>query len=79
VTLAHRNPGRRGRVRQVEGNFTFHTARSTGFAQPAPGQAPTPGLLKNVPAEKPRTMLGRTRVNYVAGRGPLAVIDRALQ
>ena len=26
-----------------------------------------------------RTMLGLTSVNYVAGRGPLAVVDRALQ
>jgi 3',5'-cyclic AMP phosphodiesterase CpdA len=66
-------------AQKVEGNITFHTARSTGFPQPAPGQAPAPGPLKNVPAEKLRTMLGLTSVNYVAGGGPLAVIDRALQ
>jgi 3',5'-cyclic AMP phosphodiesterase CpdA len=66
-------------AQKVEGNITFHTARSTGFPQPAPGQAPAPGPLRNVPAEKLRTMLGLTSVNYVAGRGPLAVIDRALQ
>jgi 3',5'-cyclic AMP phosphodiesterase CpdA len=66
-------------AQKVEGNFTFHTARSTGFPQPAPGQAPAPGPLKNVPAEKLRTMLGLTSVNYVAGQGALAVIDRALQ
>jgi 3',5'-cyclic AMP phosphodiesterase CpdA len=65
-------------AQKVEGNITFHTARSTGFPQPAPGQAPAPGPLKNVPAEKLRTMLGLTSVNYVAGRGPLAVVDRAL-
>jgi 3',5'-cyclic AMP phosphodiesterase CpdA len=66
-------------ARKVEGNMTFHTARSTGFPQPAPGQAPAPGPLKNVPAEKLRTMLGLTSVNYVAGQGPLAVVDAALQ
>jgi 3',5'-cyclic AMP phosphodiesterase CpdA len=66
-------------ARKVEGNITFHTARSTGFPQPAPGQAPSPGPLKNVPAEKLRTMLGLSSVNYVAGRGPLAVVDETLK
>ena len=56
-------------AQKVEGNMTFHTARSTGFPQPAPGQAPAPGPLKNVPAEKLRTMLGLTSVNYVARPG----------
>jgi 3',5'-cyclic AMP phosphodiesterase CpdA len=65
-------------AQKVEGNMTFHTARSTGFPQPAPGRAPAPGPLKNVPAERLRTMLGLTSVNYVAGRGPLAVVDTAL-
>jgi hypothetical protein len=59
--------------------MTFHTARSTGFPQPVPGQAPAPGPLKNVPAETLRTMLGLTTVNHVAGRGPLAVVDAALR
>jgi 3',5'-cyclic-AMP phosphodiesterase len=66
-------------AQKVEGNMTFHTARSTGFPQPAPGQAPAPGPLKNVPAEKLRTMLGLTSVNYVARPGPLAMIDWSLQ
>ena len=66
-------------AQKVEGNMTFHTARSTGFPQPAPGQAPAPGPLKNVPAEKLRTMLGLTSVTYTAGRGPLAVIDGTLR
>jgi hypothetical protein len=35
--------------------------------------------LKNVPAEKLRTMLGLTSVNYVEGRGPLAVVDESLR
>jgi 3',5'-cyclic AMP phosphodiesterase CpdA len=65
-------------AQKVEGNMTFHTARSTAFPQPAPGQAPAPGPLKNVPAEKLRSMLGLTSVNYVAGNGPLAVVDATL-
>jgi 3',5'-cyclic AMP phosphodiesterase CpdA len=66
-------------AQKVEGNITFHTARSTGFPQPAPGQAPGPGPLKNVPAEKLRSMLGLTTVKYVAGNGPLAVVDATLE
>jgi 3',5'-cyclic AMP phosphodiesterase CpdA len=66
-------------AQKVEGNVTFHTARSTGFPQPAPGQAPGPGPLKNVPAEKLRTLLGLTSVNYVASRGSLAVVDATLR
>jgi 3',5'-cyclic AMP phosphodiesterase CpdA len=66
-------------AQKVEGNMTFHTARSTGFPQPAPGQAAGPGPLKNVPAEKLRTMLGLTRVSYIATREPLAIVDAALQ
>jgi len=30
-------------MQKVEGNVTFHTARSTAFPQPAPGTAPSPG------------------------------------
>ena len=65
-------------LQKVEGNVTFHTARSTAFPQPAPGRAAGPGPIKNVPAERLRSMLGLTRVSYVAGRGPLAIVDAAL-
>jgi Icc protein len=65
-------------LQKVEGNVTFHTARSTAFPQPAPGQAAGPGPIKNVPAEKLRSMLGLTSVNFVAGRRSLAVIDSTL-
>jgi Icc protein len=66
-------------LQKVEGNVTFHTARSTAFPQPAPGAAAGPGPLKNVPAEKLRAMLGLTSVHYIEGRKPLAVIDTMLQ
>jgi 3',5'-cyclic AMP phosphodiesterase CpdA len=65
-------------AQKVEGNITFHAARSTGFPQPAPSQAAGPGPLKNVPAEKLRALLGLTTVNYVARQGPLAVVDATL-
>jgi 3',5'-cyclic-AMP phosphodiesterase len=65
--------------RKVEGNVTFHTARSTAFPQPEPGKAAAPGPLKGIPADRLRAMLGLTRVNYVEGQGPLAVVDRDLQ
>ena len=62
---------------KVEGNVTFHTARSTAFPQPAPGTAPAPGPLKDVPADKLRTLLGITHVNVVHGGSPLAIVDHA--
>ena len=65
--------------RKVEGNVTFHTARSTAFPQPEPGKAAAPGPLKNIPAGRLRGMLGLTSVSYVEGKKPLAVIDSTLE
>lgn len=65
-------------MQKVEGNVTFHTARSTAYPQPAPGTAPAPGPIKDVPAEKLRSTLGVTDVNYVAKVGQLAIVDEAL-
>ncbi len=65
-------------LQKTEGNVTFHTARSTAFPQPVPGMAAGPGPIKNLPADKLRDMLGLTSVNFVAGRGSLAVIDSTL-
>ena len=65
-------------LQKVEGNVAFHTARSTAYPQPAPGTAPSPGPIKDVPAEKLRSTLGVTDVSYVAKVGPLAVVDEAL-
>ncbi len=64
-------------VQKVEGNITFHTAMSTAFPQPRPGTAPKPGPMK-VPAEKLRSVLGVTSVNYVEGKNTLAVVDSPL-
>jgi 3',5'-cyclic AMP phosphodiesterase CpdA len=64
-------------MQKVEGNMTFHTALSTAFPQPAPGQAEGPGPMK-VPAERLRSMLGLTDVNYVQGKHALALVDSTL-
>ena len=64
-------------MQKVEGNVTFHTARSTAFPQPAPGEAPAPGPMK-VPAEKLRGLLGIQSVTYSQGESPLAVTPTAL-
>ncbi len=65
-------------MQKVEGNVTFHTARSTAFPQPAPGAAPSPGPLK-VPADKLRGMLGIASVTFKQGAQRLAIIDAPLQ
>ena len=65
-------------MQKVEGNVTFHTARSTAFPQPAPGTAPSPGPLK-VPADKLRGMLGIASVTFKQGEQRLAIIDTPLQ
>jgi 3',5'-cyclic AMP phosphodiesterase CpdA len=64
-------------VQKVEGNMTFHTARSTAFPQPEPGTAPSPGP-KVVPADQLRTMLGLSTVTIASGQRPLAIVDSTL-
>jgi 3',5'-cyclic AMP phosphodiesterase CpdA len=64
-------------LRKVEGRVTFHTARSTAFPQPKPGQAPKPGPLKVEPG-KLRDYLGITDVNYAEANQPLAIVDSTL-
>ena len=65
-------------MQKVEGNVTFHTARSTAFPQPAPGTAPSPGPMK-VPEDKLRTLLGTASVTFKPGEQRLAIIDTPLQ
>jgi 3',5'-cyclic AMP phosphodiesterase CpdA len=64
-------------MQKVEGNVTFHTATSTAFPQPKPGEAPSPGPMK-VPAEQLRSLLGITDVNFVRGQHALGIIDANL-
>jgi 3',5'-cyclic AMP phosphodiesterase CpdA len=64
-------------MQKVEGNVTFHTARSTAFPQPAPGTAPSPGP-KVVPAGELHGLLGVTNVTYRQGTAALAVTDTTL-
>jgi Icc protein len=64
-------------MQKVEGNVTFHTAMSTAFPQPAPGQAPSPGPMK-VPDDKLRSVLGITDINFVRGKHTLAIVDSPL-
>src|SRR6266403_1047788 len=64
-------------MQKVEGNVTFHTAASTAFPQPQPGQADSPGPMK-VPAEQLRSVLGITAVNFVRNKHALAVVDSSL-
>jgi 3',5'-cyclic AMP phosphodiesterase CpdA len=65
-------------IQKVEGNVTFHTARSTAFPQPAPGAAPSPGPMK-VEDNKLRSMLGIASVNFMPGQQRLAIVDTPLQ
>jgi 3',5'-cyclic-AMP phosphodiesterase len=64
-------------VQKVEGNLAFHTAMATAFPQPAPGDAPNPGPMA-VPAGKLRSVLGITKVKFVARPSHLAVVDSSL-
>jgi 3',5'-cyclic AMP phosphodiesterase CpdA len=64
-------------IQKVEGNITFHTARSTAYPQPSPGEGPGPAPLK-VPADKLPRMLGITSVSVVKHPRSLALADTTL-
>jgi 3',5'-cyclic-AMP phosphodiesterase len=64
-------------MQKVEGSVTFHTAMSTAFPQPHPGQADSPGPMK-VPADQLKGVLGITDVNYVQRQHSLAIVDSKL-
>jgi 3',5'-cyclic AMP phosphodiesterase CpdA len=64
-------------MQKVEGNVTFHTARSTAFPQPAPGQGPSPGPMK-VPDDQLRKMLGIANVTFQQNEQRLAIVDTPL-
>jgi 3',5'-cyclic AMP phosphodiesterase CpdA len=64
-------------MQKVEGNVSFHTARSTAFPQPVPGTAPSPGPMV-VPAGELRGLLGVRSVIYRPGSSALAIADTSL-
>ncbi len=64
-------------MQKVEGNVSFHSARSTAFPQPEPGKAPAPGPMK-VSAGELRSVLGIAEVNFNAGHQHLAIVDESL-
>jgi Icc protein len=65
-------------MQKVEGNITFHTARSTAYPQPAPGAAAAPGPMKDLPAGQLGKTVGVTQVRYVEKDKSLAVVDTSL-
>ena len=64
-------------VQKVEGNVTFHTARSTAYPQPVAGEGAGPGPLK-VPADQLSKMLGITSVSVVKHPAALTLSDTTL-
>lgn len=64
-------------VQKVEGNVTFHTARSTAYPQPVAGEAAGPGPLK-VPTEQLPTMLGLTSASVVTHPRALQLNDTTI-
>ena len=64
-------------VQKVEGNMTFHTARSTSYPQPMAGVGAGPGPLK-VPSDQLAAMLGITSVSVMKHPSSLVLSDRAL-
>jgi 3',5'-cyclic AMP phosphodiesterase CpdA len=64
-------------VQKVEGNMTFHTARSTSYPQPLAGVGAGPGPLK-VPTDQLAAMLGITSVSVVKHPSSLSLHDTAL-
>jgi len=64
-------------VQKVEGNVTFHTARSTAYPQPVAGVGAGPGPLKVTADQLPR-MLGVTSVSVARLPGALALTDTTI-
>jgi 3',5'-cyclic AMP phosphodiesterase CpdA len=64
-------------VQKVEGNVTFHTARSTAYPQPVAGQGTGPGPLK-VPTGQLPDVLGVTSVALVQHPRALRLDDTTL-
>jgi 3',5'-cyclic AMP phosphodiesterase CpdA len=64
-------------VQKVEGNVTFHTARSTAYPQPVAGAGAGPGPL-TVPSGQLPALLGITSVSVIKHPRSLALQDATL-
>jgi hypothetical protein len=64
-------------VQKVEGHITFHTARSTAYPQPVPGEGAGPGPL-TVPPDALPTMLGVSSVTLQRHAPTLSINDSTL-
>jgi 3',5'-cyclic AMP phosphodiesterase CpdA len=64
-------------VQKVEGNITFHTARSTAYPQPSPGDGSGPGPLKVSSNELPK-MLGVSNLTLKQHPASLSLTDTTL-
>jgi len=62
---------------KTEGNVTFHSATTTAYPLPAPGQGPAPKPV-TLPAGKLREALGIREVSYTKGQQALALKDQKL-
>ena len=66
-------------MQKVEGNVTFHTARSTAFPQPAPGTAPSPGPMKVAGRQAAHACSASPTSPSSKDEQRLAIIDTPLQ
>jgi hypothetical protein len=64
-------------VQKVEGNITFHTARSTAYPQPVAGEAAGPGPLK-VPADQLPGLLGVRIVSRIKHPSSMVLTETTL-
>jgi 3',5'-cyclic AMP phosphodiesterase CpdA len=64
-------------VQKLEGNITFHTARSTAYPQPSPGEGSGPGPLKVPSTELPK-MLGVSNMTLKRHPSSLSLTDTTL-
>jgi hypothetical protein len=64
-------------VQKVEGHITFHTARSTAYPQPAPGEGAGPGPL-TVPGDELPKMLGISSVTLQRHVRTVSISDGTL-
>ena len=64
-------------IQKTEGNIRFHTARSTAYPQPAPGEAAAPGPLV-VPPDRLLASLGLTTAPTAKRHAPLELADATL-